>query len=144
MPEQAYAGAPDSFAASFDRNFAGRSVVIGGKAEERSGAAYRDSTLTFSYMVFSPSGAPVPVCFDGPFFERYRLKSGMDVLVKAVLGRMYLDPGAVGENGRWVIVLDSAKSALVTDTAQLKGLGWKSDDETENLVASQRSLSPAF
>jgi hypothetical protein len=57
---------------------------------------------------------------------------------------MYLDAGAPGEAGHWVLVASGSKSALVTDSDTLKGLGWNVDDEVENLVASQRSLPPAY
>lgn len=144
IARQAYTSVQEGFVATFDRDYAGKNAFLRGKVEERTGVPYRDSALTISYRVFSPSGEPVEVCFDGPFFERYRLAAGKECIVQAVLTRAYLDPGGPGESGRWVVVLGGRSSSLVTDTATLKGLGWRIDDEIENLVSSQRSLSPAF
>lgn len=144
LARQAYAGSPEAFQPIFDHDYAGRIVVLHGRVEEGSGRAYKASALTLSYRVFSPSGDHVALAFNGPFFERYRLKQGSECLVRAVLAQMYRDAGGPGETGQWVLVLDGAKSALVTDSDQLKGLGWKLDDEISNLITLQRSLSPAY
>lgn len=144
IARQAYTGSPDAFQQAFDRDYARRIVIMQGKVEEGLGRAFKASALTISYKVFSPSGEEVELSFNGPFFERYRLKQGAECIVRGVLAQMYRDPGGPGQTGRWIIVFDGAKSSLVTDVAQLKGLGWKVDDETANLVAAQRALSPAY
>lgn len=144
LARQAYNGAPEAFPATFGHDYAGRVAILQGRVEEGTGSAYKASALTISYKVFSPSGDPIELSFDGPFFERYRLKQGADCIIKAVLGKVYLDRGGPDQTGHWVLVFDGAKSSLVTDSDQLKGLGWKLDDETINLVGAQRALSPAY
>jgi hypothetical protein len=144
IARQAYMGSPEAFQPIFEREYARRIVILQGRVEQGVGRAYKASALTISYKVFSPTGDEVELSFNGPFFERYRLKQGAECVVRGVLAQMYRDPGGPGQAGRWVIVFDGAKSSLVTDVAQLKGLGWKVDDEIGNLVASQRVLSPAY
>jgi len=144
IARQAYNSQPKAWEASFARDHAGRFAVISGKVEKRFGSAYKASDLTLSYRVFAPSGGYIEISLDSPFFERYRLKPGDSCIMKGVMSKMYLDKGAPGESGHWVLVIDGAKSTLVTETDLLKGLGWKVDDEIENLVASQRALAPAY
>ena len=144
LAQQAYADTPANWSEAFARDYADRKAVIRAKVEERSGEPYRASALTLSYRVFTPAGEEMQISFDPPFFERYRLGSGADCIIQAFLSKMYLDKGAPGGKGRWVLVIDGARSSLVTDGSYLRGLGWKVDDEVENLLASQASLSPAF
>jgi len=144
VARQAYDSSPEAWQQTFDAQCAGRMVVIRGNVQRRSGTAYKATALTLSYRVFSPAGKQVEISFDSPFFERYRFKEGDDCIVAAVLSKMYLDPGAPGESGHWVLVVDGAASSLVNDAGLLRGLGWNVDDEVENILASQRLLSPAY
>jgi hypothetical protein len=144
LAHQAYNDTTENWQRVFERDYLDRTVVMRGRIEERSGDAYKASQLTLSYRVFSPSGGEVLVAFDPPFFERYKLKSGADCIIKARLAGMYLDRGAPGAEGRWVLVIDGTKSALVTDVTYLRGLEWRIDDEVEKLVSAQASLSPSF
>jgi hypothetical protein len=144
LARQAYAGPPETFQGTFSRDYAGRVTIVQGKVEEGEGRAYKASSLRISYKVFSPTGDAVELSFDAPFFERYRLKPGAACIVRAVLAKMYIDAGAPGQSGHWVLVFDGTKSSLVTDTDQLKGLGWKVDDEIADLIGTQRSLSPSY
>ncbi|MCD6405117.1 MAG: hypothetical protein J7M19_04785 [Planctomycetes bacterium] len=146
------AGAEEALAADaggpwrqeFQRNYAGRWVVIRSKVEKREGSAFKASALTVSYRVFSPSGREVEISFDGPFFERYRVKEGTECVLRAVLSRMDYERGQTGARRHWVLVLDSTKSIFVTDVEMLKELGWEVDDELARLVSRQQSLSAAY
>ncbi len=144
IARQAYNSAPEAWQETFSRLGAGRTLVLAGTVEERSGGPYAAASLTVSYHIFNSSGREVEFLFDPPFFPRYRMKSGDACIVNAVLSRMYLEAGPAGGEAHWVLVADGDKSTLLTDTSILKGLGWKVDDETENLAALQSSLSPAY
>lgn len=144
LAQQAYSNTEEGWQKAFEKDFAGRTFAVRGKVEERTGEAYKASSLTLSYRIFDRSGDEVRMTFDPPLFERYRMKAGTDCIVSAHASRMYLDKGAPGEKGQWVLVIDGARSNLVTDAGSLRALGWKIDDEVENLVASQRELSPAY
>ena len=144
LARQAYMNGPDTWQGDFQAGFAGRWVILQGTVVMREGAAYKASALTVSYRVFSPEGRAVEISFDEPFFELRRLGPGEECLVKAVLAEMAWERGTSAEAGRWVLVMDGSASELVTDTDDLRTIGWEVDERLRELVGRQLSLSAAF
>ncbi len=144
LARQAYASKPEVWRKQFEEYFAGRWAVLACKVEERQGEPYKASGLAPAYRIFTPSGLAVEMSFDGPFFEKYRLRAGQECIVKAVLQKMYVDSSRASQAGRWVLVADSAKSSLVTDERDLEELGWQVDEDVRRILSRQESLSPAF
>lgn len=144
LARQAYMNGPDRWRGDFHAGFAGRWVILQGTVVMREGAAYKTSALTVSYRVFSPEGRAVEISFNEPFFERRRLSPGEECLVKAVLAEMVWERGTSAEAGRWVLVMDGSASELVTETEDLRTIGWEVDEGLQELVKRQSSLSAAF
>ena len=144
LARQAYTNGPDSWRGQFERDIAGRWVLLQGCVAKPEGSAYKASALTISYRVFSPEGREVEVSFDEPFFERYRMKPGDECIVKAVLRAMEWERGTSAEAGRWVLVVDGSESRLLTGVEELRTIGWQMDENLEELIARQSSLARVF
>jgi len=145
LARQAYSSGRAEWQRTFARRHAGRWVILQGPVRKLAPTAPAGaSDLTIPYRAFSPSGEALEIAFDGPFLERYRLEEGRRCIVKAVLSEPRLARESAAAVGRWLLMADAEESELVTDTSQLEALGWQPDEDLRNIVARQRSLSPAY